>query len=206
MLKPASRSWRRWGMPRMDPVPTAPAPPTWNVLLAEMPPTESERSARRKCSGSDGRGRPGRPQKGGAHSDSHVSPSRAASCHMSSTLAAGPCAAGTTRGTRTRSPARRPGRPEYCARRATRSSDHLLAGAAVAQRNELTVDDVGQPDPCRCTLGRSGPIDGDDLHHGCHRDSAAASAQSLVTVFQFRVVLTTPSRRSSMAPLSLEFP
>ena len=33
-----------------------------------------------------------------------------------------------------------------------------------------------------------------------------ARSQSFVTVFQFRVVLTTPSRRSSSVPLSLEFP
>ncbi len=68
-------------MPRIDPVPTAPAPPIWNTDLGRIPPVEAiSRSVRRWYSGSPGRRRPGRPQNGGSQSASHFSPARSASC------------------------------------------------------------------------------------------------------------------------------
>ena len=80
---------------------------------------------------------------------------------------------------------------------------HLLTGASVAQGDQDTVDDVGHED-ARCgPLGRSRPVNGDDLHA---KAQPPASSQSLVTVFQFLVVVTTPNRRSKRAPLSLELP
>ena len=205
MLNPASRSWRRWGMPRMDPVPTAPAPPTWNVLLAEMPPTESVRSARRKCSGSAGRGRPGRPQKGGAQSDSQDSPSRAASRHMSSTLLQErACRNHDGNENEKSSPAIRPS--GVCERNVTRSSmtpwrvrplRSETSSPSMTCADQIRVDaPFRAPDQSTATTSIS-------CRSGIQR---AASSQSLATVFQFRVVLTTPSRRSNMVPLSLEFP
>jgi hypothetical protein len=73
---PARRRRDSWGMPRIDPVPTAPAPPIWNTLFGRRAPAGTSRSVRRHSrSGSrGGRGRPGRPQNGGRQAASHSSP------------------------------------------------------------------------------------------------------------------------------------
>ena len=186
-------------MPRMDPVPTVPAPPIWNVLFGLMPPTAMDASARRRYAGSSGRRRPGRPQNGGAHSASQPSPFL---LDRLPELADGGAAL------RAQEPGREREREvqadHQCARRAGAQGgqvvDHLLTGAAVAQGDELPVDDVGQPDVRGGTRACARPVDGHHLQGWAH---PPASACSLVTVFQFRVVLTTPSRRSRRVPVSL---
>ena len=76
MDTPEPRIRARCGMPRIDPVPTAPAPPIWKTDFGLIPPTASaRRSVRRKWLGRSGFFLPGRPQKGGSHSTSQRSPS-----------------------------------------------------------------------------------------------------------------------------------
>jgi hypothetical protein len=73
---PARRRRDSWGIPRIDPVPTAPAPPIWKTLFGRRAPAGIRRSVRRhsRSRAKTGRGRPGRPQNGGRHAASHSSP------------------------------------------------------------------------------------------------------------------------------------
>ena len=114
---------------------------------------------------------------------------------------AGTARAGTRPGTRTRSPGRPPVRPAVRARRAARSSTTSSRvrplRRATSSPSTTWASQMCVAEPVR----RARPVDGHHLHRvGL---SPPASACSLVTVFQFRVVLTTPSRRSRRVPVSL---
>lgn len=77
--------------------------------------------------------------------------------------------------------------------------DDTGPAAAIAQVEQGAVADMGGPDVIlRSGLG-AGPVDGHDVHGA----QLSRSWQSLLTVFQFRVVLTTPRCRSRKVPVNL---
>src|SRR5438445_999340 len=80
-------------MPRMEPVPTEPAPPIWKIDFGPMPRTRGTASSvRRKARRAvTGRGRPVRPQKGGSQAASHASPQRSTWAHSSGALLTPAC-------------------------------------------------------------------------------------------------------------------
>jgi hypothetical protein len=77
--------------------------------------------------------------------------------------------------------------------------DDRFPAAAVAQGDQGTIVHMGQPDPLLGPDFGARPIHR-DVVHGVQPSS---SAQSLDTVFQLRVVVTTPRRRSNRLPVSL---
>ena len=110
-------------MPRSEPVPTAPAPPIWNVERGSRPSARAAASVTRspgRAGSCGGRGRGPRPQNGGRQAASHSSPSRATRSHRAAT-SAHPC-----------SRANQPGRPKEKSRPATRGPRRR--GEEVARR------------------------------------------------------------------------
>src|SRR5947207_3460454 len=86
MLKPSRRSRASRAIPRIDPVPTAPAPPIWNTDFGRMAPGPTggiSNSVRRKCSWPAGLPLPLRPQNGARQALSHDSPSTTAASQSS---------------------------------------------------------------------------------------------------------------------------
>jgi hypothetical protein len=71
-------------------------------------------------------------------------------------------------------------------------SDHLVPTPSALEGDQFAPLHPCHPDVFRRPGPRPGPIHGDDVHGG----QLCARAQSLVTVFQLRVVLTTSRCRS----------
>ena len=86
---PRLRSRASTGQPRIEPVPTLPLPPTWNVDFGRTPPYERDRRlGDPQVRGELGSRPAGRvPRTEGCTSESQSSPSRAAAAHSSSTVA-----------------------------------------------------------------------------------------------------------------------
>src|SRR5581483_10112393 len=85
MEKPAARSRARSGIPRIEPVPTAPAPPIWKADFGRVPQARATSSSVRRRPPAAGPGRrvPRRPQNGGSQRASQASPSTAARAQRS---------------------------------------------------------------------------------------------------------------------------
>ena len=82
MAKPAAERRASWVMPRIEPVPTAPAPPIWKIDFAG-----ARSLTRRLRVAGFGFGRFGRPQNGGSQAASSVSPVVLIACQISWPLA-----------------------------------------------------------------------------------------------------------------------
>ena len=204
MLNPASRRRERCGMPRTDPVPTAPAPPIWNTLLAPMPATRAPCSARRRCAGSSGRRRPARPQKGGSHLDSHRSPWRSTTVHRSSTTCApAPPHEPVREG---EGEVEADGQAAWTARRRATSATRSSTVSVRSRPWRSSMSSPSRTWAARCgSPPRAPPRTSRRPRRPWARPplQTPTRATSLVTVFQFLVVLETPRWRSRYVPVSL---
>ena len=162
MQNPARRSRRRWGMPRTDPVPTAPAPPIWKTLLALMPATGAWRSARRRCwgrwvgAGPDGPRTAARTRPATARPDARRVPT--AHRRWDRTLTDEPGREGEGEVQPTHKPS------AQARRRSTRSSTTSARSRPSPRLISSPVARVSQPDVGGGAAGSTGPVDGDDIH------------------------------------------